>query len=130
MSCQHSLVMEKPIRSKKEGIEYTCKKQSFFHSDEHIIESEGYTIPITSIYLDKQKINLKKPVKVRIYKEDGVYIAENTNLWLFGSGETPDEALDSFRERFEIYYNSYSKNLPDELSKDALSIKRLYESLI
>jgi len=70
-----------------------------------------------------------KPVSVRFSVGEKLFFAENENLGIFASGDTPFEAVSDFSDQLVYFYEFYRDKTSDELTGDALRIKGLFDAL-
>ncbi len=89
----------------------------------------GYSVPIWSIPADHKKYKVSKPIKVRIYIEDGHYFVENEPLVIIGIGKSVAEAIDDFCKQVIHFYKYYKKLSWDKVTGDAERLKGIYETL-
>lgn len=91
------------------------------------IHSQNY--PLWTITSPVKKYKLFKPIKVRIYSEDELFLAENETLVVFGAGETIDEAINDFCKHVIHFYHYYKHLSWEKVTGDAVRLKKIYETL-
>ncbi len=70
------------------------------------------------------------PIAVKVYCDEDFFFAENENLVVCGTGDTPQEALQDL-ELHITHFFEYYKNLDNsQLAGDALRLKTLYKNLL
>lgn len=92
-----------------------------------IIPSQNY--PLWTIVTPNKKYELSKPIKVRIYTEDDLFLAENETLIIVGTGNSIAAAMDDFRRHVIHFYHYYKKLSWKEVTGDAVRLKKIYELL-
>jgi len=124
---------EKPFIKEYKGNEY-MEPDSALHIiceyDDAVLQIKERDIPLISVQLKGETKQLKEFIKIKIYKEEGRYFAENTDLCLITGGDTPESAMNSFLDQFEYFYFDYIESSPDELDEHALKIKQVYHQII
>ncbi len=70
------------------------------------------------------------PLSVRIYFENGFFFAENETLFLYGTGMSPDEAIEDLGLHVIHFYRYYKDLDWSQVTGDARRLKRLYEGLL
>ena len=86
--------------------------------------------PLWSVGTPEKRFRTIKPLSVRIYFEDGLFFAENETLLLYGTGTTPDEAVEDLGLHI-IHFYQYYKDLDwPQVTGDAIRLKRIYEGLL
>lgn len=82
------------------------------------------------INYEQIKYILKYPLRCSFEKEDDYFVIQSEMLGIIGTGQTEDDAENSFQEEFDFVYNRFN-SLPDEfLSKHNLLIKNLINHLV
>ncbi len=71
-----------------------------------------------------ERLRLKKPITIRLSYDKGIWCLENEELELFGCGKTLDEAFEDFKTVFESLVESYILEKDENLSDDALKLKK------
>lgn len=70
-----------------------------------------------------------KPVSGRISKGESLFFAENENLNIYATGETRDEAIQTFSDQVTHFYHHYKRLSWDRVTGEACRLKKLYEDL-
>lgn len=86
--------------------------------------------PIWRIQAETKKFYTPKPILVKIYRDEGLFFAENENLVVCGTGNTPQEALKDLSLHITYFFKYYKKLDRSRLTGDALRLKDLYENLL
>ena len=70
------------------------------------------------------------PIAVKAYRDEDFFFAENENLAVCGTGDTPQDALQDLALHITHFFEYY-KNLDNsQLAGDALRLKNLYKNLL
>ena len=72
-------------------------------------------------------IRSSKPVSVKVCKGESLFFAENENLGIFTTGESRDEAIQSFCEQLIHFHNHYTNLNWEQVTGDANRLKQYYE---
>jgi hypothetical protein len=96
-------------------------------SDE--ISERTKLIPLLFIEIKGKVLAFRKPLEVKIYKENIYWVAENERLLLFGYGNCIDNALNELKTHIIYYYTHYKNIKKDKLIGQAIKLKELYNSL-
>lgn len=88
------------------------------------------TAPLWRLRTETKKYYTPKPLSVRIYREGDFFFAENENLAVCGTGETPEDALKDFCSHIIYFFNYYKKLDASRLTGNALKLKELYKNLL
>ncbi|MBI5208222.1 MAG: hypothetical protein HY934_10625 [Candidatus Firestonebacteria bacterium] len=103
------------------------------------IDLKDFFIPIdrsnkiTPIWTIKQKAKtfyVRKPITIKTFREDNLFFVENDNLGIYGFGESPQEALEDFKSHIIYFYNYYKNLTMDQITGDAIRLKKLYKNLL
>jgi len=86
--------------------------------------------PIWRIYAEAKKFYTPKPIAVRIYGDEDLFFAENENLAVCGTGDTPKSALQDLCLHIIHFFEYYKKLNNSKLIGDALRLKELYQDLL
>ncbi|HHT9104325.1 MAG TPA: hypothetical protein ACFYD7_00430 [Candidatus Wujingus californicus] len=86
-------------------------------------------IPLWTVATRRERYRVSKPLKVRIYSEDGLFFAENDSLVIIGTGDSIQEAMNDFFGHVVHFYNYYKRLSWNKVTGDALRLKNLYETL-
>lgn len=77
---------------------------------------------------DGKQVESSAPVKISISKEEGGYLAENTKLHIFATGETEEEALEDFESQLIYFYGEYTNCRDEKLNAEARLIREIYQT--
>jgi len=105
--------------SKKPGKRVTMGKIKEFYPKDHAMLSFA---PDVINVPDRQYI-LNYPLRSAIFQEDDVYIIQNEQLDIIGTGESQDEAETNFNEEFDYIYRRYNELPNEQLSSRLINIK-------
>jgi len=100
-------------------------------AQEHIPEfgSQSLFAPLWSVTDKARKRQVSKPIKVHIYFEGDICIAENESLVVVGTGGSPTEAIDDLGKHIIHFYHYYKKLSWDKVTGDAVRLKKIYATL-
>jgi len=70
-----------------------------------------------------------KPVSVKVTKGETLFFAENENLGIFTTGESRNEAINTFGEHLVHFYVHYQRLDWDSVTGEARRLKKIYEEL-
>ena len=87
-------------------------------------------VPLWNIKTDNKIYKTKKPIKVIVYEDDGLYFAGNDNLNICGYGETKEKAIIDLGLHIIYYFNYYNKMDESELIGDGIRLKHIYSKLL
>lgn len=94
------------------------------------LTSRQHVAPIWSVGTPDKRFRTVKPLSVRVYFDDGLFFAENETLLLYGTGMSPEEAIEDLGLHI-IHFYQYHKNLSwSQITGDAIRLKNLYEGLL
>ena len=94
------------------------------------LPSRQHVAPLWSVGTHEKRFRTIKPLSVRIYFDDGLFFAENETLLLYGTGTSPEEAIEDLGLHV-IHFYQYYKNLSlSQVTGDAIRLKKLYEGLL
>lgn len=86
--------------------------------------------PIWKLQTKTRIFSTPKPILVKIYRDGGLFFAENENLVVCGTGNTPRDALEDLCIDI-IYFFEYYRDLDEsQLIGDAIRLKQLYQNLL
>lgn len=86
--------------------------------------------PIWRLQVKTKRFYTPKPISIKIYRDEDLFFAENENLVVCGTGDTPQDALQDLCVHI-IHFFEYYKNLDkSKLTGEALRLKDLYENLL
>lgn len=86
--------------------------------------------PLWRLYTESKGFYTPKPISVRIYREDDLFFAENENLVVCGTGDTPDKSLQDLCLHIIHFFEYYKRIDKTKLTGDALRLKELYKNLL
>ncbi len=81
-------------------------------------------IKLSAIDWEGKSLNLKIPLHIEGFFNDGFWEIENKFLNLICIAPTWEESLDDLREEFFFLVETYANSPDDKLSKDALELKK------
>jgi len=94
------------------------------------LPSRKLMAPLWSVGFFEKRFRMVKPIAVRVYFDDGLFFAENDALLLYGTGMSPEEAIEDLGSHI-IHFYHYYRNLDwSKATGDAIRLKRLYENLL
>lgn len=73
---------------------------------------------------------LRYPLMCSLEHEDGVHAIQNPILGIIGTGETPDDAEQSFSEEFDFVYRRYANMADKKLAPHLVEVKRFIKHLV
>lgn len=86
--------------------------------------------PLWRLYTKTKKFYTPKPISVKISCDEDLFFAENENLVICGTGDTPEKALEDLCLHIIHFFEYYKKLDKSKLRGDALRLKKLYENLL
>jgi len=86
--------------------------------------------PLWKVYTETKKFYTPTPISVKIYREDNLFFAENENLVVCGTGDTPESALQDLCLHIIHFFKYYKRINRSKLTGDALRLKELYKNLL
>lgn len=95
-------------------------------ADIHVPRHVHTVIPIWAIETPRGVYEATLPISVKLAFEDGMFYAANEALKLFGTGESPDEAIGELREHLAYFVEHYEDADADQLAGEASKMKDLY----
>lgn len=95
-----------------------------------LLSSRQLAAPLWSVGTLGKRFRTAKPLSVRVYFDDGLFFAENDTLFLYGSGVSPDEAIEDLGLHIIHFYQYYKALDWSQVTGDAIRLKRLYEGLL
>ena len=82
--------------------------------------------PLIEVVFNRQL----KPIPIRMCFNEGLFFAQNETLLLYGTGKTPDEAIEDLGAHI-IHFYQYYKDLDRlKITGDAIRSKGIYEGLL
>ena len=94
------------------------------------LSSRQFVAPLWSVRTPEKRFRTIKPLSVHIYFDEGLFFAQNETLFLYGTGMSPEEAIEDL-ELHIIHFYQYYKNLDwSQVTGDAIRLKKLYEGLL
>ncbi|MHB1697561.1 MAG: hypothetical protein ACYCSQ_05620 [bacterium] len=94
------------------------------------IQSYQYSIFINKLKIDNHFTDLKKPLELDIRLSGEGFIAKNKELDIISFGNTPIEAKDSILEDLNYLFCEFLSEKDDNLTKDAINLKKLLSSYV
>ena len=88
------------------------------------------TIYIYRLFKKNKRYLTNKPIAVKIYQDEGLFFTENENLNVCGTGETSQEALADLYLHILHFYNYYREINEEQLTENAIRLKKLYHDLL
>jgi len=88
------------------------------------------TIYIYRLFKENKRYLTNKPIAVKIYQDEVLFFAENENLNVCGTGETSQEALADLYLHILHFYNYYREINEEQLTENAIKLKKLYHDLL
>ncbi|MCK4309474.1 MAG: hypothetical protein KAW42_05825 [Candidatus Atribacteria bacterium] len=88
------------------------------------------TIYIYRLFKKNKRYLTNKPIAVKIYQDEGLFFTENENLNVCGTGETSQEALADLYLHILHFYNYYREINEEQLTENAIKLKKLYHDLL
>jgi len=85
--------------------------------------------PVFAVGSSTLKLITSKPILVSVHLEDGIFIAENETLGLYGIGDTQEEAIEELKSHILYFYQYYKQMDWSQLIGEAIRLKALYERL-
>lgn len=86
--------------------------------------------PLWRIQSETKSFYTPRPITVKIYREEDTFFAENENLIVCGTGESPQEAVSDLCLHIIHFYEYYKGLEKENLIGDALRLKDLYSNLL
>jgi hypothetical protein len=74
--------------------------------------------------------NLFNPIMCLFYKEDGYYVIENSLMDLYATGETEEDAMQSFYNEFDFAFTRFNELKDDVLSDRLLRAKKAINLIV
>ncbi len=99
-------------------------RQVFIQSRKH------QPVPIWRLQVETKKFYIPRPISVKVYRDEDLFFAENENLVVCGTGDTPQDALQDLCVHIIHFYEYYKKLDESKLAGDALRLKELYQNLL
>ncbi|MFH1610558.1 MAG: hypothetical protein ABIA91_01585 [Patescibacteria group bacterium] len=90
---------------------------------------KGNSLSISIYDLNNSKFQLKVPMSVLVYQEDGIFYTEPADFEIFGEGETEKDAINNFKEVIVVYFENL-RNSKEKLSKKLSAKLKLLEKMI
>jgi hypothetical protein len=86
--------------------------------------------PLWSVGTPDKRFRTMKPIAIHVYFDDGLFVAESDTLLLYGTGISPEEAIEELGLHI-IHFHEYYKNLDwSQVAGEGLRLKGLYENLL
>ncbi len=93
-------------------------------------QQEKCSLPIWNLKSKTTTYRTRKPIAVTIYKDNGLFFAENENLSVYGYGETQEKAIFELGLHILHFYQYYRKLNKDNAVGEAIRLKQLYKDLL
>lgn len=71
-----------------------------------------------------------KPILVRVYRDGDLFFAENETLDVYGTGDTPQNAIHDLVVHIVHFFKYYKDIDENKLMGNALKLKALYQNLL
>jgi len=91
---------------------------------------EHQLVPILRLQVKTRIFYIPKPIAVDIYRDGDLFFAENENLVVCGTGDTPQSALEDLCLHIVHFFEYYKRMDKSKLTGDALRLKELYKDLL
>lgn len=91
---------------------------------------KSYVAPLWRLQDKTKRFYTPKPIAVKVYRDEDFFFAENENLAVCGTGDTPQDALQDLVLHIIHFFEYYKKLDDSQLEGDALRLKTLYQSLL
>ena len=88
------------------------------------------TAPLMEFRSEQKSYTTPKPILIKVFKVEDVFFAENESLVLSGTGASREEAVLDFVSHLDYFHNFYKRKNEDELTGDALRLKKIYNHLL
>lgn len=85
--------------------------------------------PVWSLPAEPKALYASKPILVNVYRDEDLFFAENETLAAYGTGDTPQDAVQDFFMHVVHFYDHYKGLDEGELIGPALKLKKLYKNL-
>jgi hypothetical protein len=119
-----------PIKYQRSQVSVDTAKEILGEELLGLLNSRQLITPLWSVGTHKKRLRTNKPLAVRIYPDDGLFFAENETLRLFGTGMSPEEAIEDLGLHIIHFYQHYKKLDWSQVTGDAIRLKKLYEGLL
>jgi len=93
-------------------------------------QQEKRSVPIWNPKGKTTTYRTKKPIAETIYKDNGLFFAENENLSVCGYGETQEKAMLELGLHILHFYRYYRKLNKDDAVGEAVRLKEFYKDLL
>lgn len=87
-------------------------------------------VPVWRLQVGTKKFYIPRPISVKIYRDEDLFFAENENLVVCGTGNTPQDALQDLCLHIIHFFEYYKKLDESKLTGEALRLKELYQNLL
>ena len=102
----------------------SIQPESYFYS------GHFNTAPLMEFRSEQKHYAASKPILIKVFKVEDVFFAENESLILSGTGTSREDAVLDFVGHVHYFYNFYKRKNENELTGDALRLKKIYENLL
>lgn len=92
-------------------------------------QRSSLTTPMWEFSHHNKKVLSLKPVSIQITKGEKLFFAENDNLAIYATGETPPKAINAFCEELIYFYHHYKKLSWNQVTGEAKKLKIIYEDI-
>jgi len=89
-----------------------------------------YVAPLWRLQSKTKRFYTPIPIAVKVYRDEDFFFAENENLAVCGTGDTPQDALQDLVLHIIHFFEYYKKLDDSQLAGDALRLKTLYQNLL
>ena len=89
-----------------------------------------YVAPLWRLQSKTKRFYTPIPIAVKVYRDEDFFFAENENLAVCGTGDTPQDALQDLILHIIHFFEYYKKLDDSQLAGDALRLKTLYKNLL
>ncbi|MBI2119170.1 MAG: hypothetical protein HYT97_06040 [Elusimicrobia bacterium] len=118
-----------PSGYQRENIESSTSTIDF--SSSYAIESNFNLppLPVWRVYTASKIYETQKPISIKLRRDGEFFFAENEQLCVIGTGESPDEAVNDLCIHIVHFYNHYNKLSDKDLTVEAKQLKNIYKNI-
>lgn len=91
---------------------------------------KSYVAPLWRLQDKIKRFHTSTPIIVKVYRDEDFFFAENENLAVCGTGNTPQDALQDLSLHIIHFFEYYKKLDNSQLIGEALRLKALYQNLL
>ncbi|MBU4293125.1 MAG: hypothetical protein KJ770_03630 [Actinobacteria bacterium] len=91
---------------------------------------KSYVAPLWRLQSKTKRFYTPIPIAVKAYRDEDFFFAENENLAVCGTGDTPQDALQDLELHITHFFEYYENLDNSQLAGDALRLKNLYKNLL